>query len=81
MVQCYMQPILRYGLEAATFNKKQLDRLEVMERWCHRRMLKVKGAEEEEEQLVSKFLRLDWYNFNSKTAETISTRTQRLMPM
>ena len=45
LVQCYVFPVLLYGIEGWTLNKAQCKKLEAFEMWTYRRMLKISWME------------------------------------
>ena len=51
-LQCYIQPILMYGCEAWTINKQTQRRLEAVEMWCLRRMLRIPWTAKKTNEMV-----------------------------
>ena len=38
----YVKSVVSYGCETWTFNKEIIQRLDALQLWCHRKMLKIK---------------------------------------
>ena len=53
-LQCYIQPILMYGCEAWTIHKQTQRRLEAVEMWFLRRMLRISWTANKTNKMVSK---------------------------
>ena len=53
-LQCYIQPILMYGCEAWTIDKQTQRRLEAVEMWFLRRMLRLPWTAKKTNEMISK---------------------------
>ena len=45
VIQCYILPVLMYGCEAWTINKDMEKRIDALEMWLHRRLMKIPWTE------------------------------------
>ena len=42
LLDCYVKSVVSYGCETWTFNKEIIQRLDALQLWCYRKMLKIK---------------------------------------
>jgi len=45
ILQCYVFPVIKYSCESWTLNKDLDRRINAMEQWCYRRLLKIKWTD------------------------------------
>ena len=56
LLDCYVKSVVSYGCEIWTFNKEIIQRLDALQLWCYRKMLKIKYVDHVTNEKVKKML-------------------------
>ena len=57
ILQCYIYPVLKYSCESWTLNNDLIWRINSLEQWCYRRILKIKSTDKVSNEAVLKKLK------------------------
>ena len=56
LLDCYVKSVVSYRCETWTFNKEIIQRLDALQLWCYRKMLKIKYVGHVTNEKVKKML-------------------------
>ena len=73
ILQCFVFPVVKYSSESWTLNKDLGRRINAMEQWCYRRLLKIKWTDKiSNEEVLHRMYMEDMFLYNSIKKQKLS---------
>jgi len=65
ILQCYVFPVLKYSCESWTLNKDLIRHINTFEKWCYRRLLKIKWTDKISNEVLLRIQETDMIFYNN----------------